>query len=127
MDPYGTSREGIPLDQNLGHRDPESQRCDGKVGTGQSEGREPEEETEEPRDEAGDRESEKKGELEFQHQERGGVGADGHEAGMTEGDLPRVAGQEVQANSDDDMNGGEGQQVDHITLYPPSNYHQKHQ
>src|SRR3989304_2190973 len=80
----------------------------GEGGTGQSGGREPEEETEEPRDEAGDRESEQKGELEFQHQERGGVGADGHKAGMTEGDLPSVADQEVQATSDDDMNGGEG-------------------
>lgn len=112
---YTSGTTGLPKAAMLSHE------------TGQSEGREPEEKTEEPRDEAGDRESEQKGELEFQHQERGGVGADGHEAGMTEGDLPRVAGQEVQANSDDDMNGGEGQQVDQITFDHRWNDQEDHQ
>ena len=48
----------------------------------------------------------REGKMKLQHQERRGIRANADETCVTKGDLPRIAGQEVQTNGDDDVDGG---------------------
>jgi len=57
-----------------------------------------------------------KGQTDFTHEHDGGVSADGEKAGVSEGDLPCVAHENVEADGNDDVDGHVVGHIDIIVL-----------
>ena len=100
-EPVGALGERIPASDHRQHDVAEGQGRHGHVVTAESPDRQGHQGGQHRRDHPGQQQGHQEGQVQAHHQQRRGVGADGHGRGLSQGDLPGRPGQQRHGDRDD--------------------------
>src|SRR5579883_171865 len=113
-EPHRPACQSLPIEDDQADDLADRQGRDGDVMAAQAEGGKDEQRAEPGRDQAGRRNGQDRRRAEIEREQRRGVAADRQQPGMTEGNLPRRAGDQRQAQSEHRREPGVGESLQQV-------------